>query len=143
MTKNFYLFYFLYFLSINSFIYSQQDSLDCQKLRDSLNVESGFDREYWGWQFPDLIGGIEGLQKRLKYPEEAIKNNIEGKVYVNIIIDSLGKPLCPKIVRKHLGYGCEEEAIRLVMESNFTPALMKNRRRTLQIIVPIVFSLKR
>lgn len=142
MTKNHYLFFFLYFLSINSFIHSQQDALDCQNIIDSLSIEFGSLKCDWGWQLPDLIGGIEGLQKRLKYPEEAIKNNIEGKILVKVIIDSLGKPLCPLVIRKHLGYGCEEEAIKLVMGSKFTPAQKKNRYRTLQIIVPIVFSLK-
>ena len=146
MTKNFYLFYFLYFVFANSFIYSQQDSLDCQKLRDSLNVESVLDREAWGWQrLPALIGGIDGLEKKLEYPEEAIKNNIEGKVYVNVIIDTSGNPHCPLIIkeRKHLGYGCEEEAIRIVMISKFLPALKHNKPRTIQIIIPIIFSLKK
>lgn len=144
MIKNHYLFYFLYFVLINSSIHSQQDSLDCQNIRDSLSIVFGSLKCPLSWQrLPDLIGGIERLQKRLEYPEEAIKNNIDGKVYINIIIDSLGKPLCPQVFGKYLGYGCEEEAIRLVMESKFTPALSKKRYRTLEIIVPVVFALKK
>lgn len=137
-------FFFIFLLSVNPFSYSQQDSWDCQKFRDSLNNKRSLEEDVWGWQrLPTLIGGIDSLEKKLVYPKEAIKNNIEGKIYVNVIIDTSGIPHCPLIMSKHLGYGCEEEAIRLVMISKFSPALRQNKYRTTQAIIPIVFSLKK
>jgi len=42
---------------------------------------------------PGLVGGYDLLLSKIKYPEEAIKNNIEGKVIVKVSIDTTGKPI--------------------------------------------------
>ena len=62
-------------------------------------------------------GGTEALRKlikrELKYPEEALKEKIEGSVSLKFEIDHFGKVHHIKVV-SGLGYGCDEEAIRLV-----------------------------
>ena len=58
---------------------------------------------------PEIIGGLDSLQSKIIYPQEALKNNIEGKVYILAIIDSTGTLLCSNVI-KGLGYGCDEEA---------------------------------
>lgn len=55
----------------------------------------------------------EFIKKNLRYPEEALKNKVEGTVAVEIDIDVFGKVTAARV--KHgLGYGCDEEAVRLV-----------------------------
>lgn len=55
----------------------------------------------------------EFIRTCLQYPEEAIKNKIEGAVAIEYNVDVFGKVTEAKI--KHgIGYGCDEEAIRLV-----------------------------
>lgn len=55
----------------------------------------------------------EFIRKHLQYPEEALKQKVEGTVAVEIDIDIFGKVSAAKV--KHgIGYGCDEEAIRLV-----------------------------
>jgi len=55
----------------------------------------------------------EFIKKNLRYPEEAIENKVEGTVAVEIDIDVYGKVSAAKV--KHgIGYGCDEEAVRLV-----------------------------
>ncbi|HXB40208.1 MAG TPA: energy transducer TonB [Bacteroidia bacterium] len=49
----------------------------------------------------------------IKYPREAIENDIQGKVGVNFIIDENGKVVEAKIINK-LGYGCDEEVLRVI-----------------------------
>ena len=66
---------------------------------------------------PNYPGGNtalnEFIRSNLQYPEEAIKNHIEGAVAVDYNVDVFGKVIEAKI--KHgIGYGCDEEAIRLV-----------------------------
>lgn len=66
---------------------------------------------------PTYSGGNEAMNKfiedNLKYPDEAIKNKIEGTVAVDYNVDIFGKVISAKI--KHgIGYGCDEEALRLV-----------------------------
>lgn len=54
----------------------------------------------------------EFISSNLQYPEEAIKNNIEGSVAVDYDVDIFGKVISAKI--KHgIGHGCDEEALRL------------------------------
>jgi TonB family protein len=89
---------------------------------------------------PRIIGGIDSLQSRLHYPVEALQSHIEGNIYIVVTIDSSGVPLNPKIL-KGLGYGCEEEATRLVNTSKFLPATKNGKPVKCQIIIPIKFRL--
>jgi TonB family protein len=55
----------------------------------------------------------EFIRLNLKYPEDAFKNNVQGIVSVEIDIDVAGKVTKGRI--KHgIGYGCDEESLRLV-----------------------------
>ena len=65
------------------------------------------------------------IKKNLQYPNKAIKNNIEGKVYLKFKINPNGK-VYDVILLKGIGKECNEEAIRLVKLLNYTPA--KNYR---------------
>ncbi len=66
---------------------------------------------------PVFPGGLAAIKKviseNLKYPEEAQINQIEGSVYLRYEIDYKGQVKEAKIISS-LGYGCDEEAIRLV-----------------------------
>lgn len=53
------------------------------------------------------------IEKNRRYPSEAIENNIEGRVIISFFVDENGQ-LSDFQVKKSLGYGCDEEAIRLL-----------------------------
>lgn len=53
------------------------------------------------------------FKKHVRYPEEAKKNNIKGTVYVMFTVKANGETDNFKI-RQGLGYGCDEEAIRVI-----------------------------
>ncbi|WP_295810424.1 energy transducer TonB [uncultured Apibacter sp.] len=59
---------------------------------------------------------LETLSSNLKYPDEAIKNNIQGKVIVKFVIEKDGTISNFKIL-KDIGYGCGEEIIRILNET--------------------------
>ncbi|MFM2136228.1 MAG: hypothetical protein RL021_1628 [Bacteroidota bacterium] len=72
---------------------------------------------------PVYPGGKKGLddfiKSNLRYPEEALKNRVQGTVSVDYDVDVFGNVLKTKI--KHgIGYGCDEEALRLVKELKFS-----------------------
>lgn len=72
---------------------------------------------------PTYPGGVDELNKfitsNLKYPQEAIENNIQGTVSIDFDIDVFGKIILTKV--KHgIGYGCDEEAVRLVKLLQFS-----------------------
>ena len=118
-------------------------SISVQSQVNSINCDSLF--SYYSGHFavekmPELIGGLDSLQSRLMYPELAIENNIEGKVYLLVIIDFTGKQICAKVI-KGLGYGCDEEALYLINSSKFYAGLLRNKPYTLPVSIPVIFSL--
>jgi protein TonB len=66
---------------------------------------------------PFYKGGSLAFNKfiadNIKYPEEALKNNIEGTVLLRYSINYKGVVEDVKVI-KSLGYGCDKEAIRLI-----------------------------
>ena len=123
---------FIVLFSIN--IYCQTSSVNCDSLiyeehRGCLYVET----------MAEPVGGIDSLQSRLIYPTKALENNIEGKVYVIVVIDSIGNQFCTKVI-KSLGYGCDEEALRLVKTSKFIPGTLRGKPYTMPVSIPIIFS---
>jgi len=123
------LFVSLFFIQAN--LFPQSDSIDCSSLQSgSFSVE----------KMPFIIGGLDSLHLRLIYPTEAIKHKIEGKVYVLVTIDSLGNPFCTKIIRG-IGYGCDEEALRLVNSSKYTVGEQRGKPVVITMSIPIVFKI--
>lgn len=91
------------------------------------------------------IGGIEHfsttISENLKYPEEAKKQGIEGKVFVQFIVDKNGKAKKVQAV-KGIGAGCDEEAVRVVKEhTEWIPAQIMGKDVNTRMILPIIFKL--
>ena len=55
------------------------------------------------------------LRNNLKYPEEALKSKVRGKAGIEFTVSIDGSLNDFQVIKK-LGYGCEEEIIRLVKE---------------------------
>jgi len=53
------------------------------------------------------------LETNVRYPEDAVKNNVKGKVKVEFVIHEDGSIDQFKVI-KRIGYGCEDELIRLI-----------------------------
>lgn len=66
---------------------------------------------------PEFIGGNEAMYKflmdNISYPQQAREKGIQGKVYVQFIIEKDGSVSHPEIVRG-IGYGCDEEVLRVI-----------------------------
>lgn len=72
---------------------------------------------------PFYPGGAEAMKafitKHLAYPEAAKNEKIEGTVRLNYTINHKGRVIKAKVISS-LGYGCDEEAQRLVKMMRFT-----------------------
>jgi TonB family protein len=55
------------------------------------------------------------LEQNLQYPQAALENHIEGKVTVQFNIDMTGQLSNFRVIRG-IGFGCEEEVIRLIRQ---------------------------
>ncbi len=99
-------------------------------------------------KFPDLPefpGGkkafIEFITKNLQYPEEAKEKRIEGDVFVRFYINDNGTVTDAKI-EKGLGYGCDEEAVRLIKMMKFGSTKNRGFKLSVSKRVKIKFRLK-
>ena len=82
----------------------------------------------------------EFIKKNLSYPKEALKKQIEGDVIAKYKVNSLGKIDNIKII-KGIGYGCENEAIRIINKLKYPKLLNKKFRVTTSKKITIRFRL--
>lgn len=90
--------------------------------------------------FPGGTGAqLAFLRDKLKYPEEALRKGLAGKVLVQFVVDERGHLIDPQVVRG-LGAGLDEEALRLVrIMPWWTPGLVAGQPVKVQITLPIIF----
>ena len=80
------------------------------------------------------------IGKKFKYTKESIKNDIKGKIIVQFVIDRDGKIVEPKIL-KSLGYGLDEEAIRVITKyKDWIPGEQRGRKVRVLYSIPIVLA---
>lgn len=95
---------------------------------------------------PSFIGGIgefyKFVGKHLKYPSQARRLGIEGKVFVNFVVDKDGN-LSDINVVKGIGAGCDAEVIRIIrMSPKWNPGKQRGRPVKVQMMMPITFQLQ-
>jgi protein TonB len=82
---------------------------------------------------PKVRGGQRALnrfvQENVIYPKEALEHKIEGDVAVNIEVDKEGKVLSAYVIQK-IGYGLDEEAVRLAKQLPEFRAGKINRKKS-------------
>ena len=76
-----------------------------------------------------------------KYPEIAKKAGVEGRVYLQFVVDEQGNVHDP-IVTRGIGAGCDEEAIRAIREAKFKPGKQRGKAVKVKMSLPITFKLK-
>lgn len=92
-------------------------------------------------QMPELIGGLAALQREVRYPERALRANIQGRVYVQFIVNERGEVENPRVIRG-IGGGCDEEAIRVVSQARFKPGMQRGRPVRVQYNLPVIFMIR-
>lgn len=94
---------------------------------------------------PNPVGGMSAfnqfLRKNLKYPSTARRMAIEGKVFVQFVVDKDGSLNEVKVI-KGIGAGCDEEAIRVLKaHPNWKPGKQRGRAVKVRMVIPIYFKL--
>lgn len=94
---------------------------------------------------PEPEGGLEGfyklLKKNMKYPKKAQRNNTQGKVFVEFTVGKNGV-VTNLIVIKGLGDGCDEEALRVIALSKWTPGKQRGVPVNVRMVQAINFQLQ-
>lgn len=77
------------------------------------------------------------IGNNFRYTAASIKNKISGKIIIQFVVDVNGKIVEPKIA-KGLGYGLDEEAIRVLLSyENWKPGQQRGRNVRVQYSLPI------
>ncbi len=95
---------------------------------------------------PSYPGGIgklyDFLGKTIKYPTTASENNIQGTVYITFTVEKDGGLNDIKIEGRKLGYGIDDEAIRVVkMSKRWNPGMQDGKPVRVKYNIPIKFTM--
>jgi len=94
-------------------------------------------------QMPEYPGGQEGLRnflaRNVRYPIEALQRGIQGRVYVNFVIDENGDVTNIKIARG-VHKSLDQEAVRVVkLMPKWTPGMQDGKPVKVSYTAPISF----
>jgi protein TonB len=80
------------------------------------------------------------LEKNIKYPKEASKNDVKGRVILTFVVDRSGRVIDARILRG-IGSGCDEEALRVINASPaWNPGIQNGMPVRVQYSIPIAFN---
>jgi TonB family protein len=95
---------------------------------------------------PALTGALLSLRKyvvgELDYPRGAMLNRVEGTVYIRFYIDDQGNISDISPVGDRLGYGLEEEAMRVIASMPESISMAIKGRSDANTILPITYKIK-
>lgn len=96
-------------------------------------------------RMPEYKGGIralgEYLNKNLKFPSQAQRAGVGGKVFVSFVVTGDGS-ISQLSVAKGIGFGCDEEALRVVSKMpNWIPGKQSGRAVSVRFTLPITFQI--
>ena len=90
---------------------------------------------------PELIGGLATLQRQIEYPILAQKAGIEGRVFVQFVVNEQGDVVNPTVIRGRHPL-LDAEALRVIRLAKFEPGRQRGKAVKVQMAMPITFKLK-
>jgi len=96
---------------------------------------------------PNYPGGIANFYKflgqNIKYPADAVKNNIQGNVFISFTVEKNGAVSDIKVDRA-LGHGTDEEAVRVIkLAGIWNPGTINGEPVATKYNIPVKFSLNK
>ncbi len=89
---------------------------------------------------PKLKGGMEAIQQEIRYPDLAKKAGIEGRVFVQFVVDTNGTPRNVKVTRG-VHKLLDQEALRAVRQMQFEPGQQRGQAVNVKMSLPVTFKL--
>lgn len=96
-------------------------------------------------KYPEFEGGMAAwakfIQRNLRYPEEAMEKETQGKVFVSFVVEKDGSISNVSVI-KGIGNGCDEEAVRVIKKSpRWKPGQQHNTTVRVRYTMPLAFML--
>lgn len=97
-------------------------------------------------QMPEFPGGMnrlaDYLATNIRYPQLARESGIQGRVFINFVVEADGSVTNVRVIRS-LGGGCDEEAMRVVRAMpRWTPGRQRGRAVRVSYNLPVNFRLQ-
>lgn len=114
---------------------------------DAGGTEAPIVSQTWEYveQMPEFEGGLQALSrflgKNLQYPALALRNQVEGKIFLKFVVNERGEVDNPTVL-KGLGAGLDEEALRVVRLLHFRPGMQNGRPVKVYFSLPISFQIR-
>lgn len=89
---------------------------------------------------PRIIGGMQQLYLNVKYPKEARKQRIQGRVIVNFVVHETGRVSDIQVLRA-LHPLCDSSVVQAVRNTIFVPAEENGERVAVRMALPVRFQL--
>lgn len=124
-------------LVINTLTYSNSHHINSEAL-DDLTI--AHDTSFNGIISDEDMLMVNNELKKIEYPPAAMENEIMGTVKLRFSIDNKGNVINIEVVSKKLGFGLEEEAIRILKltSGKWTPV---EHATATKYVLPIKFTL--
>lgn len=135
----------------------QPDDMPAIEDMNEPQQQSGFDfieampREDAGTIFivvekmPEPIGGLKGfyetINKNITYPMKAKRNDVEGKVLVEFVINE-DDHLSNFRILQGIGAGCDEEAMRVIGLTKWKAGKQRGQPVKVKMVLPLTFTLQ-
>ena len=90
---------------------------------------------------PRLIGGLEGIQDRLEYPELQHRAGVEGTAILQFVVSQEGTVTDLRVARSTGNDGLDQAAVAAVQSARFEPGRQRGEPVRVRFAVPITFRL--
>nr|WP_068892767.1 energy transducer TonB [Pedobacter panaciterrae] len=97
--------------------------------------------------YPEFEGGMKDwakfIQRNLRYPNAAEEVGAQGKVFISFVIEKDGS-VSNVTILKGIGYGCDEEAVRVISKSpKWKPGRQNDQNVRVRYNMPLSFTIGR
>ena len=141
----------LLFLFLSTAVFAQEEIIREEPVvMPEKNHDPNAQQEEEIMQMPDqkaeFVGGdkalLSFLQKNMRYPQDCMESNIQGRVYVSFVVEKDGSLSQVEIARK-MQPSLDNEAIRVIkLMPNWVPAQHEGKIVRSRMYLPISFYLE-
>ena len=125
-----------------------EEIYDLGQFKSGISWVNGEKTEYTKAMInPEFKGGIREFYKflamNIRYPSDAARNGVAGRVMLSFVVCEDGS-MCEYKVENRVGYGLDEEALRVVklMNGKWDPGSMRGQKVRVKYNVPINFQIE-
>jgi periplasmic protein TonB len=89
---------------------------------------------------PSIVGGLEALRKSLVYPEEAVRDSVQGTVIIRVLVNEEGG-VDHVAVEKGVHPKLDQAALDAARKVSFNPAKVGQKTVKTKMMLPVKFRL--